>query len=379
MEDNALILYFEDEPAVATMVIESLGKQGYSFCHFTAFPEGGLAEIQAQCKRDISLVMLDINMPGKSGYEVCEILKADFLAPQVPVLFTSGLMDNDDIMKAFAAGADDYLIKPVRLNELHIKISKLITQKQEQFDMAEQSSAAMKIAFEAMKNSSELGAILRFHEAIHQAEDFNTLADLTFQSLRDFELEGTMVIISAPIHHYYRDDLQKTQLELESLLAAREKGRLFSWKKYSFFSYDLFTVLIRNMPIDDEERYGVLKDQICLLLNGVDARIKSMRVAQSELEKQNRIASVSKILANLVLEMEQGNIAFSEKFERIIVDMETNICAEIAQFSLMEREEQILLNVVNESMAAATALFDASIETEKQRKQVIDRLLAKLV
>jgi hypothetical protein len=132
------------------------------------------------------------------------------------------------------------------------------------------------------------------------------------------------------------------------------------------------------MPIGDEERYGVLKDQICLLLNGVDARIKSMLIAQSEAEKRQRISSVSKILANLVLEIEQGNIQFSEQFEKIIIDMETNISAEIAQFSLLEREEQTLMKVVSESMAAATALFDGSLESEKQRKQLISVLLEKL-
>jgi DNA-binding response OmpR family regulator len=378
MEDQLLILYFEDEVAVAQLVMESLGQKGFRFCHFAKYPELGLAAIREQCQSTVAIVILDINLPGKTGYEICELLKDGFLAENVPVLFTSGLMDNEDLMKAFAAGADDYLIKPIRLNELSIKISKLIEQKQQQFDAVEQSSTAMKIAFDAMKNSSELGAILRFHEEVHQADDFAVLADLSFSALRNFELESTIVFLLNDTPAYFRDDQQKSQLELESMLAARAKGRLFSWKKYSFFSYDLFTVLIRNMPIDDEERYGILKDQVCLLLNGIDARCRSILIAQSELEKQQRIASVNKILANLVMEIEQGNVNLSEKFERIIADMETNIISEITQFSLLEKEETRLLSVVRDSMSAATALFEDSIETEKQRKRVIDMLLAKL-
>jgi DNA-binding response OmpR family regulator len=378
MEDQLLVLYFEDELAVAQLVMEFLGQQGFRFCHFSKYPQQGLDAIRQQCQSKVAIVILDINMPGKSGYEICELLKDGFLTDNVPVLFTSGLMDNEDIMKAFAAGADDYLIKPVRLNELAIKITKLIEQKQQQFDAVEQSTTAMKIAFDAMKNSSELGAILRFHEEVHQADDFSLLADLSFAALRNFELESTIVFLLQDTPAYFRDDLQKSQLEFESMLAARAKGRLFSWKKYSFFSYDLFTVLIRNMPIDDEERYGILKDQVCLLLNGIDARCRSILIAQSELEKQQRIASVNKILANLVLEIEQGNVNLSEKFERIIADMETNIIAEITQFSLLENEEARLLSVVRDSMVAATALFEDSIATEKQRKQVIDMLLAKL-
>lgn len=378
MEDQLLVLYFEDDLAVAQLVMAFLDQQGFRFCHFANYPPQGLDAIRQQCGTKVAIVILDINMPGKSGYEICELLKNGFLADNVPVLFTSGLMDNDDIMKAFAAGADDYLIKPVRLNELAIKISKLIEQKQQQSDAIEQSTTAMKIAFDAMKNSSELGAILRFHEEVHQVNDFGQLASLSFAALRNFDLESTIVFLLNDQPAYYRDDLQKSQLEFESMLAARAKGRLFSWKKYSFFSYDLFTVLIRNMPIDDEERYGILKDQVCLLLNGIDARCRSILIAQSELEKQQRIASVNKILAQLVLDIEQGNVSLSEKFERIIADMETNIISEITQFSLLDNEEARLLSVVKGSMLAATALFEDSIATEKQRKQVIDVLLAKL-
>lgn len=379
MQNNVRVLYFEDDNAVATLIMESLGRQGCQFYHFSAFPETGMQSIQAMCDEPISLVILDINMPGKTGYEVCELLKEDFLPAHVPVLFTSGLMDDDDIMRAFAAGADDYLVKPIRLNELQVKIPKLIAQKQEQVDASEQASVAMKMAFDAMKNSSELGAILRFHEAIHLAEDNTALAQLVFDALKDFELESTLVLVSEQQPLYFRDDMQRSPLELESILAARSKGRLYSWRQYSFFSYDLFTVLIRNMPINDEERYGILKDQICLLLNGVDARIKSMLVSKSDHEKQQRIASIAKVLAGLVMDMERENTDFTAKFERIIADMETNITAELAQFNMLDNEEQALLTLINEAMASASALFDESLQNETQRKHIMDNLLKKLI
>ena len=378
MQNNGWILYFEDDTATAELLKTALGKQGYKFYHFAAFPDAGMHAIKETCTEHIALVILDINMPGKSGYEICQLLKQDFLADNVPVMFTSGLMADEDIMQAYAAGADDYLVKPIHLNELQVKVPKLIAQKQEHCDAAEQASTAMKMAFDAMKNSSELGAILRFHEAIHQAEDYAALAQLVFEGIRDFELGSTLVLVSEQEPVYYRDDMQRSQLELESILAARSRGRLYSWKAYSFFSYDLFTVLIRNMPIDDEERYGILKDQICLLLNGVDARIKSMLVAKSEKEKQQRIATISKVLANLVVEMEQQNTEFSMQLERVINDMEANIAAEITQFTLLESEENSLLSVVNESMALATTLFEQNIDNEKQRKLVMNQLISKL-
>lgn len=379
MATKLTILYFEDDQAVADLMLCSLSASEHTIYHFNGFPDAGIEEIQACCIKAIDIVILDINMPGKNGYEICELLKAEFLASDVPVLFTSGLMDDDDIMRAYAAGADDYLVKPVRLNELQLKLHKLIEHKQEQAQASEQASAAMKMAFDAMKNSSELGAILRFHEVIQQAEDFNSLAQQVFDALREFELESTLVLVSEQEPLYFRDDQSLSSLELESMVAARSKGRLYSWKRFSFFSYDLFTVLIRNMPIDDEERYGILKDQVCLLLNGVDARINSMLVARKAHSKQQKIASISKVLAKLVLEMEHENTDFSAKFERIIADMETNLASELCAFNLIETEEQSLLAIVNQAVTAATALFETSMSNEAQRKVVMDNLLTKLL
>ena len=378
MDSLHTIVYFEDETEVANLMVHSLQKAGFRVYHFASYPEGGVDAIKKACAEPVDLVMLDINMPGKNGYDICRLLKDEWLPEQVPVLFTSGLMADDDILHAYEAGADDYLVKPVRLNELQLKIPKLIQQKREQLDASEQASTAMKMAFDAMKNSSELGAILRFHEVIQQATDFAGLARLMFDAVREFELESSVVFLCNHEPLYFRDDESKSSLELESMTAARAKGRLYSWKRFSFFSYDLFTVLIRNMPIDDEERYGILKDQICLLLNGVDARINSMLVAQAEQAKQQKISSITKVLAKLVLEIEHENTEFSANFERIIADMETNLSAELCAFNLIESEEQSLLGIVNQAVTAATQLFEASMANEAQRKVVMDNLLQKL-
>lgn len=379
MDDAPVVLYFEDDVSLAGLVIDYLSTQGFICHHYYEFPHNGIEQLKLDITQPVSVVLLDINMAGKSGYEICEILKADYLPNHVPVVFTSGLMQDEDILKAYAAGADDYLVKPIALQTLQVKLQQLIKHKQEYAESAEQISAAMKMAFDAMKNSSELGQILRFQEAVYTTPDMKSMARLLFDALAEFSLLGTFVVPAADGHDYFRDDEQRTQLELESILAARAKGRLYSWKQYSFFSYDLFTVLIRNMPIDDEERYGILKDQICLLLNGVDARIKAMRVAKSEAEKKNRLTSISKVLAGLVLEMEQGQTAFSERFETIISDMETNITAEIAQFNLLEHEEHALLEIVNDALSNATALMQESIANEQQRKVIMDNLLLKMV
>src|SRR5690606_19035464 len=59
------------------------------------------------------LVLLDIMMPGKSGYEVCSILKADPAIRHIPVIFVTAISEVDDEGKGFGLGAVDYITKPV--------------------------------------------------------------------------------------------------------------------------------------------------------------------------------------------------------------------------------------------------------------------------
>jgi putative two-component system response regulator len=59
------------------------------------------------------LILLDVMMPGMSGYEVCAALKADPALAAVPVIFVTALNDTDDELEGFEAGAVDYITKPV--------------------------------------------------------------------------------------------------------------------------------------------------------------------------------------------------------------------------------------------------------------------------
>jgi len=69
------------------------------------------------------LILLDINMPGMDGYEVCEALKSDPSTKEIPVIFVTGEIKGEAITKGFNVGAVDYVIKPFNPEELNARIS----------------------------------------------------------------------------------------------------------------------------------------------------------------------------------------------------------------------------------------------------------------
>lgn len=82
----------------------------------------GQAALRLVREHEIDLVLLDINMPRMSGYEVCEQLKADEHTADIPVIFISALGETDNIVKGFDVGGGDYITKPFKYREVLARV-----------------------------------------------------------------------------------------------------------------------------------------------------------------------------------------------------------------------------------------------------------------
>lgn len=86
----------------------------------------GRETLDVAVHRQPDLILLDIMMPKLSGYEVCQRLRQDERTKDIPVLVITALKEMGDIEKAVAAGADDFLTKPVHRIELQTRVRSLV-------------------------------------------------------------------------------------------------------------------------------------------------------------------------------------------------------------------------------------------------------------
>ena len=112
------ILIVDDTPANLRLLSNMLVKQGYEV---RLAPNGKLALMNAQTVPP-DLILLDIMMPGLSGYEVCEQLKADPRTRDIPIIFISALDATQDKVHAFRAGGVDYVTKPLQAEEVLVRV-----------------------------------------------------------------------------------------------------------------------------------------------------------------------------------------------------------------------------------------------------------------
>ncbi len=112
------ILIVDDTPVNLRLLTQMLSNEGYRVRPVIDGPQA----LTAAFSTPPDLILLDIMMPGMSGYEVCERLKADERTREIPVIFISALDVAQDKVRAFSVGGVDYITKPFQVPEVLARV-----------------------------------------------------------------------------------------------------------------------------------------------------------------------------------------------------------------------------------------------------------------
>jgi CheY-like chemotaxis protein/class 3 adenylate cyclase len=115
----ANILVVDDMPANIEVLSQLLTRRG----HIVRGALSGELALESARQDPPDIILLDINMPGLSGYQVATQLKLDKRLGEIPIIFLSSLNDTVDKVRAFAAGAVDYVTKPFQFEEVQARIT----------------------------------------------------------------------------------------------------------------------------------------------------------------------------------------------------------------------------------------------------------------
>jgi diguanylate cyclase (GGDEF)-like protein len=116
--NNFHILIVDDEKFNIELVGVYLKEEGYNL----SFALNAKGAIESVLKHKIDLILLDINMPNRDGFEVCKMLKEDAKTKDIPVIFLTAQTDIEYISRAFEVGGIDYITKPFNGVELKVRV-----------------------------------------------------------------------------------------------------------------------------------------------------------------------------------------------------------------------------------------------------------------
>jgi two-component system phosphate regulon response regulator PhoB len=121
-EEPLKLLVVEDEPDIGSLLDYVLGREGFSV-QLARTGQEALVDLD---RRRPDLVVLDLMLPDLNGLEILRRIRRDFTSDETYVIILSARKDEDDRVKGFELGADDYMIKPFSPRELVLRVRKAL-------------------------------------------------------------------------------------------------------------------------------------------------------------------------------------------------------------------------------------------------------------
>jgi two-component system, OmpR family, copper resistance phosphate regulon response regulator CusR len=152
--DERKILIVEDEQKIADTLKLGLSENGY----YVEVAYDGQIGLKLFEQHEFNLIILDINLPGLNGYQLCKIIRSR--SPHIPIIMLTALSALQDKIEGYDAGADDYIVKPFEFKELIMKIRVLLKRTMDQHipvgNVLHASDLEMNLDSKEVKRNGEL-------------------------------------------------------------------------------------------------------------------------------------------------------------------------------------------------------------------------------
>ncbi len=158
MSEPAKILVVDDQPQNVKLLADLLGAKGYTVLTAASGADG----LDQVSKGHPDLVLLDVVMPGMTGYEVCRRIRASPDTAMLPVVMVTSLDPGEERIKGLDAGADDFLTKPVNHAELLARVRSLLRIKALHVQLEEANRTLEQRVQDQVQQLERLGRLKRF-------------------------------------------------------------------------------------------------------------------------------------------------------------------------------------------------------------------------
>jgi two-component system, sensor histidine kinase and response regulator len=183
------ILLVDDTPDNLRLLSTMLTEQHYE----VRSVKSGAAALMGVQGQKPDLILLDINMPGMNGYEVCQRLKDNPVTSDIPVIFISALNEVFDKVKAFSVGGVDYISKPFQVEEVLVRVENQLSRRrlQIQLQKALEQERALNQRIEELAALEERNRIARdIHDSLgHALVALNIQIESVITLWKDNELD----------------------------------------------------------------------------------------------------------------------------------------------------------------------------------------------
>ena len=310
---SRLVLAIDDDKLVHKIIEDALA-QSCKLIHAKNGDEG----LRLALKYHPDIILLDVEMPGLNGFEVCEKLKKSPDTLDIPVMFLSSRKDISERMRGYNSGASDYIVKPFNREELLARINVLDDYRQTSQRLKKDIEQAQITAEIAMTDSGDMGRIMRYVGQSYHAHDFDTLSEFFFEFFIPLQLEVAVAFWHQQGEVYKSAEGIIQPIEQELLEQNRTGNRFVDFGCRTIINYPKVSLLIKNMPTDDPGLYGRYKDLLPHILEATNSKIQDMEDSEQALNQVGLIGQVCDDIAQQLVYLDMHHNSQSENLKSLI-------------------------------------------------------------
>ncbi|GAA5175386.1 hypothetical protein GCM10025771_07410 [Niveibacterium umoris] len=321
-----------------------------------------------------TLILLDVQMPGIDGFEACRRLKDDFATSDIPVLFLSGLNTLEDRIAGLEAGAEDFIAKPFDAVELNARLRGLLRHLDERKRLAASAQNAFTTAFSAMTSAGELGVVIEFMRSGYACQDYAALAGAALAALAQYGLDGAVRLRGSAGELVRTPFGEPSAMESGVLALMSGQDRIVSFGKRAAFNYPGVTLLVKNMPMEDPERVGRLRDHLAILAEAAAARVRAL---DAEAVLRTREQQMREVLAATRAAITSIESQRSAQRNQVVVALEAMLQGterEFVHLGLSESQEDRVAALLRNASYEVLNIYDHADDASAGLREVARRL-----
>lgn len=320
------------------------------------------------------LFLLDINLPGIDGYTFCRQIKDDPSLRNVPVIFVSGNDTIEERIKGYDAGGEDFIVKPFEPEELLRKF--LVAQNivLNQRSLTVQVEEAELLSSLVMASMDETGILLQFMSKLIAMESADEIAVEFLELMRRYRLDGVVQTRIGNAVNTLSKAGENLPLEVSVIEHVRDQGRIFEFRQRSVHNFERITLMVNNLPLEDPDFCGRLRDILSVAAQGVDSRLKALHTEEANRRIQCGILSALESIGDTIMELRGMHKRDTNDSSKLIVEFQEALLNSFYRLGLTDNQEKFLQDMVGDFMTRMSKMLGRGDETQLTLQRLNVRL-----
>lgn len=377
-ENIGHVLVVDDDKVSLNMAAHVLTKAGF-IVSTASSGEDCLEKVRAHRP---DFVLLDIQMPVIDGYETCRRLREQEGTQDLQIVFVSGNDNLEDRIRAYEVGADDFISKPISVVELRQKARNIMRMLEVRRQEIQQRQNATPVSDDlaklAMQSLQESNVVLSFTRGTLNCRTLEALAELTINSLRSYSLSSHVQLRSNVGIVTRTGTGTASPLEEQIFDHVRHQGRLFQFQKRLVVNYDNCSVIISNMPVNDPDFCGRIRDYAAMIAEAASAAVENIALRLDAIQRAETLRDLAQNSRAAIADLRLRHQQQQQEIYRELDQTVDNVESMYYHLGLTDKQENIISDLTRNSRDRVMSLVQQGQSFDADLAEIINALASNL-